>query len=177
MPHCHDHGAGGRRTCALPIRLTTLIMIQSPPSAKWHNFGLFLHSRGLSGACTSYDCECLPVRHTTTNASQAGCVPSQYHGCLKPPHYYASTVSGPSEVGLLSSFRLMLSSQVPRPSEGLFEPLLHVSLSGLRASGGTQALVPSVLWLMLSGALLTVTVHRTVPSHDLRSPDLAVAGP
>ena len=69
------------------------------------------------------------VRHTTTNACryvirlpthrEAGCVPSQYHGCLKPPHYYASTVSGPSEVGLLSSFRLMLSSQVPGPPEGL----------------------------------------------------------
>ena len=122
------------------------------------------------------------VRHTTTDACRyvirlsthrdAGCVPSQYHGCLKPPHYYAYTASGPSEVGLLSSFRLMLSSQAPGPSEGLFEPLLHVSLSGLRACGGTQALAPSVLWLMLSGALMTVTVHRTVPSHDPRSSDL-----
>ena len=66
----------------------------------------------------------------------------------------------------------MLSSQAPGPSEGLSEPLLHASLSGLRACGGTQALVPSVLWLMLSGALMTVTVHRTVPSHDPRSSDL-----
>ena len=110
-------------------------MIKSPPTAQWHNYGLLLHSRGLSGASTSYDYECLPVRHTTTDASR-----SRMSTVTVPWMPKATTLlrlSGLRAVGGRATIEPPLHARLsgPRAFGGLPEPLLHAPPSGLRASG------------------------------------------